>query len=60
MALEKVKPIGGQGGKKGHSNMAHRTDTETIKKASKKIRRIEGKKEVITAYKNPTKSKEIG
>jgi len=43
MALEK-RTKGGQGGKKGHSNMAHYTGTETIKKAHKKHLRKESKK----------------
>lgn len=44
MALEKVKPTGGSGGKLGHSNMTHWTTTNEIKIAAKKRARIEGKK----------------
>jgi len=43
MALE-PKSKGGNGGKKGHSNMEHWCGTETIKKANKKHRRNESKK----------------
>lgn len=37
---------GGQGGKKGHSNMTHWTGTEEIKERSKSLRRQEDKKVV--------------
>jgi len=43
MALDKVKPNGGSGGKKGHSNMTHWAYTSEIKKAAKKRRRDEDK-----------------
>jgi regulator of replication initiation timing len=46
MAFEIKKTEGGQGGKKGHSNMSHWTGTEEIKKQSNKLRRESGKKEV--------------
>jgi hypothetical protein len=42
MALE-PRTKGGQGGKKGHSNMSHWCGTETIKKAHKKHLRQETK-----------------
>jgi len=42
MALEK-RTKGGQGGKKGHSNMTHWTGTEVIKEAHKKHLREESK-----------------
>jgi len=35
---------GGQGGKKGHSNMAHYTGTEEVKIANKKHLRQDAKK----------------
>lgn len=35
---------GGQGGKKGHSNMSHWTHTEEIKMGAKKARRQNDKK----------------
>ena len=35
---------GGQGGKKGHSNMAHYTGTEEIKRAHKKHLRQDAKR----------------
>ena len=44
MALSKHTK-GGQGGKKGHSNMAHWDGTEIIKKAHKKHLRQDGKRE---------------
>ena len=46
MALEK-QTKGGQGGKKGHSNMSHWAGTEIIKKAHKKHLRKESKTLVI-------------
>ena len=42
----KAKVEGGQGGKKGHSNMAHCDHTEWIKYCTKKTRRIEAKKKI--------------
>jgi len=38
------KTEGGQGGKRGHSNMCHWTGTEEIKEFSKKSRRNEDRK----------------
>ena len=38
------KTEGGQGGKKGHSNMAHWEYTEIIKAQCRKIRRAVGKR----------------
>jgi len=43
MALE-MRTKGGQGGKKGHSNMSHYAGTEIIKKGHKKHLRQESKK----------------
>lgn len=37
------KVEGGQGGKRGHSNMSHWTGTEEIKSISKKLRRKQAK-----------------
>jgi hypothetical protein len=48
MALEK-RTKGGQGGGKGHSNMAHWSRTEEIKVAHKKHLRAESKK-VVREY----------
>ena len=48
MANPKIKTEGGQGGRRGHSNMSHWTDTEEIKDAARKRRRIESKK-IVTA-----------
>jgi hypothetical protein len=42
MALDK-RTKGGQGGKKGHSNMSHWSGTEIIKRAHKKHLRRESK-----------------
>lgn len=44
MALDRVKPNGGSGGKKGHSNMTHWSYTSEVKKAAKKHRRDEDKR----------------
>lgn len=46
MSAKMKKVEGGQGGRKGHSNMSHWTGTEEIKAVSKKARRAQGK-EVI-------------
>ena len=43
MALDK-QTKGGNGGKKGHSNMSHYSGTEIVKKSNKKHRRKESKK----------------
>ena len=48
MANPKIKTEGGQGGRRGHSNMSHWTYTEEIKDAARKRRRIESKK-IVTA-----------
>jgi hypothetical protein len=40
----KFKTEGGQGGKRGHSNMTHWNYTEEIKRRSKKRRRLETKR----------------
>jgi len=44
MALDKVKPNAGSGGKKGHSNMTHWSKTGLVKRAVKKKQREEGKR----------------
>lgn len=44
MGLER-QTRGGQGGKKGHSNMTHWTGTEEIKRANKKHLRQDAKRE---------------
>jgi hypothetical protein len=46
MGILKGKPDGGQGGKRGHSNMDHWVYTEEIKEASRKRRRISAKLEI--------------
>jgi hypothetical protein len=43
MSAKMQKVEGGQGGRKGHSNMTHWTGTEEIKATSKKARRAQGK-----------------
>lgn len=43
MGLGKYKVEGGQGGKKGHSNMTHWEHTEDIKRKVKSKRRMQGK-----------------
>lgn len=45
------KTEGGQGGKRGHSNMIHWDGTETIKLRTKKKRRLISKK-LIKNYEN--------
>lgn len=40
---KKYKTEGGQGGRKGHSNMTHYEGTEEIKQHSKKVRRHKDK-----------------
>jgi len=47
-----MKIEGGQGGKRGHSNMTHWTGTEEIKQATKKLRRRQSKKIEREARKN--------
>ena len=49
MANPKIKSEGGQGGRRGHSNMSHWTGTEEIKEASRKRRRLDSKKIIATA-----------
>ena len=44
MSILKGKTEGGSGGKRGHSNMDHWVTTEEIKTASRKLRRLEGKR----------------
>jgi hypothetical protein len=46
VGILKGKPDGGQGGKRGHSNMDHWVFTEEIKEASRKRRRISAKREI--------------
>ena len=41
MSLGSKKTEGGQGGKRGHSNMVHYTGTEDVKYRTKRKRRIE-------------------
>lgn len=49
--LKHYKTEGGQGGKRGHSNMCHWVTTEEIKEATRRLRRREAK-EVIEEAKN--------
>jgi hypothetical protein len=53
VGLSKIKTEGGQGGKRGHSNMAHWETTEEIKVAAKKRRRMNSKKLIKQAVENP-------
>ena len=46
MAILKGRPDAGQGGKRGHSNMAHWEFTEEIKLAAKKRRRHQAKSDI--------------
>ena len=46
MSTFKIRPKGGSGGKRGHSNMDHRDTTEIIKEGSKIRRRNIEKKEI--------------
>jgi len=46
VAILKGPANGGQGGKRGHSNMDHWEFTEEIKAAARKRRRLEAKKEI--------------
>ena len=44
LANMKIKAEGGQGGKRGHSNMVHYAKTEEVKRAARRQRREDGKK----------------
>ncbi|HEY5883512.1 MAG TPA: hypothetical protein VIT88_02445 [Pyrinomonadaceae bacterium] len=46
MSIMKGKIEGGQGGKRGHSNMTHWAYTDEIKDASRKLRRHSAKRDV--------------
>jgi hypothetical protein len=48
MGILKGKTEGGSGGKRGHSNMDHWVTTEEIKTASRKRRRLEAKKRIVS------------
>jgi len=48
MSRKKEKTEGGQGGKKGHSNMVHYDGTAQVKKRAKTIRRQNDKQAVKT------------
>lgn len=43
MGILKLKTEGGQGGRRGHSNMSHWDYTEDVKIATRKLRRFESK-----------------
>ena len=43
MAIERVKPDGGSGGRLGHSNMAHWTHAAEVKDSARKHRRAADK-----------------
>jgi hypothetical protein len=45
----KLKSEGGQGGKRGHSNMVHYAKTEEVKKAARRQRRVEARDSVRLA-----------
>ena len=60
MSIMKGKVEGGQGGKRGHSNMTHWAYTEEIKDASRKLRRHSAKRDVaqgLVEYKTDPESK---
>ena len=46
MAIARMKTEGGQGGLRGHSNMNHWDQTEDIKAASRKLRRLQAKQTI--------------
>jgi len=46
MATTKLRREAGQGGKLGHSNMGHYGQTEEIKLAAKRRRRVEAKRAI--------------
>lgn len=46
------KTEGGQGGKRGHSNMCHWDYTEEIKREANRTRRRQGKQEVKEAIRD--------
>ena len=50
MGTMKLKTEGGQGGRRGHSNMTHWATTEEIKEAARVRRRREGKKIVAREF----------
>lgn len=52
MSYEIKKTEGGH--KRGHSNMSHWMPTEDLKWETKKIRRLNGKKEIEKELDNPT------
>lgn len=52
MGTLKLKTEGGQGGRRGHSNMAHWVTTEEIKFAARGRRRREGKAAIARALKD--------
>ncbi|HKP46634.1 MAG TPA: hypothetical protein VJT50_08535 [Pyrinomonadaceae bacterium] len=47
MAIMKGKANGGQGGKRGHSNMDHWVFSEEHKTAARKQRRLDAKAEIV-------------
>jgi hypothetical protein len=57
MAIGRGKPDGGQGGKRGHSNMDHWEYTEEVKLAARKRRRLEAKKQTSEALARYLKEK---
>jgi hypothetical protein len=59
MAIGRGKPDGGQGGKRGHSNMDHWEFTEEIKQASRKRRRLEAKRQTSEARARYLKEKNL-
>lgn len=52
VANQKIKTEGGQGGRRGHSNMSHWTYTEEIKETARKQRRLESKQIVKVEISN--------
>jgi hypothetical protein len=58
VAILKGKSNGGQGGKRGHSNMDHWVYSEELKEAARKHRRLEAKKEISLGLLESTNSNE--
>jgi hypothetical protein len=56
MGLAKLKTEGGQGGKRGHSNMTHWEFTEVIKEAARIRRRREAKAAIAQHWKEASNS----
>lgn len=60
MAIEKVKPEGGLGGRIGHSNMTHWTKTAEVMNAARKHRRAADKDAVEEGQDDYSGRRDIG